>query len=119
MGLNPGVDIKKNVGLFIKDFELGTKVSSKLTELDSTFEFCEKNTDISENTKLVIIDLDNNETGNEFFIHQIATDRKGLRIVGYMKRVLKEHHEKFKTAGCSVILPRSSLVKNIKTFIEK
>ena len=65
-----------NVGLFIKDFELGTKVSSKLTELDSTFKFCEKNADLSENTKLVIIDLDNRETGNEFFIHQMATDRK-------------------------------------------
>jgi hypothetical protein len=108
-----------NVGLFIKDFELGTKVSSKLTELESAFEFCEKNTDISENTKLIIIDLDNEETGNEFFIHQIATDQKGIRIIGYMKRVLKEEHDKFKTAGCSVILPKSSLVKNIKTFIEK
>jgi len=108
-----------NVGLFIKDFELGTKVSSKLTELDSTFKFCDKNSDLSENTKLVIIDLDNRETGNEFFIHQLATDRKGLRIVGYMKQVLKEHHEKFKTAGCTVILPRSSLVKNLSTFIEK
>ncbi len=98
-----------NVGLFIKDFELGTKVSSKLTELDSTFKFCEKNADLSENTKLVIIDLDN----------KMATDRKGIRIVGYMKQVLKEHHEKFKTAGCTVILPRSSLVKNLSTFIEK
>jgi len=36
-----------------------------------------------------------------------------------MKRVFKEQHEKFKTAGCNVILPRSSLVKNLSTFIEK
>mgnify|MGYP000731165254 CR=1 FL=1 len=107
------------VGLFIKDFELGTRVSTKLTELESTFEFCEKSTDLSENTKLVIVDLDNEETGNEFFIHQMATTRKGMRIIGYMKHVLKEHHEKFKTAGCSIILPRSSLVKNLSTFIEK
>lgn len=108
-----------NVGLFIKDFELGTRVSTKLTELESTFEFCEKSTDLSKKTKLVIIDLDNEDMGNEFFIHQMATNRKDIQIVGYMKRVLKEHHEKFKTAGCSVILPRSSLVKNLSTFIEK
>ena len=107
-----------NVGLFIKDFELGTKVSSKLTELDSTFEFCEKNTDLSENTKLVIVDLDNEATGNEFFIHQIATDRKEIQIIGYMKQVVKENHDKFKKAGCSVILPRSSLVKNLSSFIK-
>lgn len=118
MGLSAGVEIIMIVGLFIKDFELGTKVSSKLTELNSTFEFCEKNTDLSDNTKLVIIDLDNEVTGNEFFIHQIATDRKGIQIIGYMKQVVKENHEKFKTAGCSVILPRSSLVKNLSTFVK-
>ncbi len=36
-----------NVGLFIKDFELGTRISTKLTELESTFEFCEKSSDLS------------------------------------------------------------------------
>lgn len=106
-----------HVGLFIKDFEIGAKVSSKLTELESTFEFCEKNSDLKENTQLIIIDLDNNETGNEFFIHQLASDQKDVQIIGYMKQVLKEHHEKFKTAGCNVILPRSSLVKNLSTFV--
>ena len=108
-----------NVGLFIKDFELGTRISTKLTELKSTFEFCEKSSDLSKKTKLVIIDLDNEEMGNEFFIHQMVTDHKDIQIVGYMKRVFKEQHEKFKTAGCNVILPRSSLVKNLSTFIEK
>ena len=71
-----------NVGLFIKDFELGTRVSTKLTELESTFEFCEKSTDLSKKTKLVIIDLDNEDMGNEFFIHQMATNRKDIQIVG-------------------------------------
>jgi len=105
-----------SVGLFIKDFEIGAKVSSRLTELGMSCEFYEKTTDINKNTKLVIIDLDNDETGNEFFIHQLSSEQKDIRIVGYMKRVLKEHHEKFKTAGCNVILPRSSLVKNLSTF---
>lgn len=107
-----------HVGLFIKDFELGTKVSAKLTELDSTFEFYEKSADISEKTKLLIIDLDHEETGNEFFIHQLATNQNDVKIIGFLKQVLKEKHDKFKTAGCSVILPKSSLVKNLSTFID-
>ena len=107
-----------NVSLFIKDFELGAKVSTKLMELDSLFEFCEKSSDVSDSTQLVIVDLDNKETGNEFFIHQMASDRNDIQIVGYMKQVQKEYHEKFKTAGCSVILPKSSLVKNLSTFVK-
>lgn len=107
-----------HVGLFIKDFELGTKVSAKLTELDSTFEFYEKSTDISEKTKLLIIELDHEETGNEFFIHQLASDHKEIKIIGYMKQIVKEKHNKFRTAGCHVILPKSSLVKNLSTFID-
>jgi hypothetical protein len=48
----------------------------------------------------------------------MASDRNDIQIIGYMKQVQKEYHEKFKTAGCSVILPKSSLVKNLSTFIK-
>jgi hypothetical protein len=107
-----------DVSLFIKDFEMGAKVSNKLTELDSLFEFSEKSSDVSDSTQLIIVDLDNEETGNELFIHQISVEKNDIKIVGYMKRVQKTHHEKFKMAGCSIILPKSSLVKNLSTFIE-
>ncbi len=106
-----------HVGLFIKDFELGTKVSAKLTELDSTFEFYEKSADVPEKTSLLIIDLDHEETGNEFFVHQLASDNVDIQLIGYMKHILKEKHNKFRIAGCNVILPKSSLVKNLSTFI--
>jgi len=108
-----------HVGLFVKDFELGTKISAKLTELDSTFEFYEKSSDIREKANLLIIDLDHEETGNEFFIHQLATEYEDIQIIGYMKQIFKEKHDKFKTAGCHVILPKSSLVKNLSTFLNK
>ncbi len=110
-------DLIMHVGLFIKDFELGTKVSAKLTELDSTFEFYEKITDVPEKTNLLIIDLDHKETGNEFFVHQLALVNADTKLIGYMKQILKEKHNKFRTAGCNVILPKSSLVKNLSTFI--
>lgn len=106
-----------NVGLFIRDFEIGAKVSTRLTELGATFEFYEKTADLDSNVILVIIDLDDDNTGNEFFVHQLVTDHSELQIIGYLKHVRKENHEKFKMAGCNVILPRSSLVKNLSTFI--
>jgi len=108
-----------NVGLFIRDFEIGSRVSVRLTELGATFEFYDKTEDLKPNTTLVIIDLDHEETGNEYFIHQLAAEQPNLQVLGYMKHVRKEIHEKFKIAGCNVILPRSSLIKNLSTFIGK
>lgn len=107
------------VGLFIKDFEFGTRISAKLTELNSPFEFYEKSTDVSEKTNLFIIDLDHEETGNEFLVHQLASEYGHAQIIGYMKQIFKEKHDKFKMAGCRVILPKSSLVKNLSTFLDK
>jgi len=34
-----------------------------------------------------------------------------------MKQVQKDQHTIFKNAGCNMILPKSSLIKNIETFI--
>ena len=41
-----------NVGLFIKDFELGTKISEKLSEFELRFTFCETSSDIMDKTQL-------------------------------------------------------------------
>ena len=108
-----------NVGLFIRDFEIGSRVSARLTELGATVEFYDITEDLKPNTTLAIIDLDDKETGNESFIHQLASEQPGLQILGYMKHIHKESHAKCKIAGCNVILPRSSLVKNLSTFTEK
>ena len=105
------------VGLFITDFEFGTKVAEKLSELESNFEFCETYSDIPSDAQLLIADLDDNEIGNEKFIQQLAGENKNLRIIGIMKQVQKDQHTVFKIAGCSMILPKSSLIKNIATFI--
>lgn len=107
------------IGLFIKNFETGTRVSAKLTELNVPFVFLEKQTKPDSEVKMVIIDLNDHEFGNEFFIHQLTHPQQAIFVIGYLKNVSKENHEKFKTAGCHVILPRSSLTKNLPTLIKQ
>ena len=51
----------KNILLFIKDFELGSKVSSACVDYEMNVEFCDENTspdDFANKSVLAIIDLD-------------------------------------------------------------
>ena len=107
-----------NIGLFIKDFEFGIKISEKLSEFELSFDFCDTPSDTMEETQLLIVDLDDIDNGNEHFIRQLSMENKNARIIGFMKQVLKDQHTIFKKAGCNMILPKSSLIKNIETFID-
>ena len=106
-----------NIGLFIKDFEFGIKISEKLSEFELSFDFCDTPSDTMEETQLLIVDLDDIDNGNEHFIRQLSMENKNARIIGFMKQVLKVQHTIFKKAGCNMILPKSSFIKNIETFI--
>ncbi len=106
-----------NVGLFIKDFEFGTKISEKLSELDLSIEFCETSSELKDNVQLLIVDLDEKDFGDEHFVRQLAGENKITQIIGFMEQVQKDKHSVFKKAGCSMILPKSSFIKNIETFI--
>ncbi len=106
-----------NIGLFIKDFEFGIKISEKLSEFELSFDFCDTPSDIIDETQLLIVDLDDVDNGNEHFIRQLTSENKNARIIGFMKQVLKDQHTIFKKAGCNIILPKSSFIKNIETFI--
>ena len=106
------------IGLFIKDFEFGIKISEKLSEFELSFDFCDTPSDIMNETQLLIVDLDDINNGDIHFIRQLAEKNINARIIGFMKQVLKDQHTIFKKAGCNIILPKSSLIKNIETFID-
>ena len=107
-----------NIGLFIKDFEFGIKISEKLSEFELSFYFCDTPSDIMDETQLLIVDLDDINNGDAHFIRQLSEKNNNARIIGFMKQVLKDQHTIFKKAGCNMILPKSSLIKNIETFID-
>ena len=85
-----------NIGLFIKDFEFGIKISEKLSEFELSFDFCDTPSDIMDETQLLIVDLDDINNGDAHFIRQLSEKNNNARIIGFMKQVLKDQHTIFK-----------------------
>ena len=108
----------ENILLFIKDFELGSKVSSICVNHEKNVEFCDENTspdDFVEKSLLAVIDLDE----SVFFSVGLVSELKRHGIVGTMKEVKAKELKKLKSAGCDIVLPRASLVKNIPQLLNE
>jgi hypothetical protein len=105
------------ISLFIEDFEFATYVSKKLIELKREVQFCKITDDILDSAELIIVDLDNRQFGNKLFISQLQNNGYNIKVIGFMKYVRKELYNNFKEAGCSMILPRSSLVTNLSSLV--
>ncbi len=107
--------------LFVKKFQLGTKISEALTDLNVSVKFADGErfglSAIDENIKLVIIDLDDSVFQTVAFVSGLRNINKNMKIAGYMKIIHKETYDRLKAAGCDIILPKSSFVKNIHTLI--
>ena len=110
--------IMKNILLFIKDFELGSKVSSACVDYEMNVEFCDENTspdDFANQSILAIIDLDEDVFFSVGLISELK--RHQLKIIGSFNELKAKNLKKLKSAGCDLILPKSSLVKNLPSMI--
>lgn len=109
--------------LFVADFRLGTKITEALADLNQPVKFADGErfglSDVDENTEMIIIDLDDSVFQTVAFVSGLRSMNKDLRIIGYMKTIHKETYERLKSAGCNVILPKSSFVKNIRTLVSE
>ena len=106
------------VMLFVKDFELGSKLSSACVDLDRQIEFTDENSDpdtFSDLAKMVIVDLDEKVFSSVGLVSELK--RKGL--IGCMGRINNRDASKFRSAGCDVVVTRASLVKNIPSLISE
>ncbi len=107
--------------LFVKKFQLGTKISEALTDLNKSVKFADSEqfglSAINENIKLVILDLDDSTFQTVAFISGLRNLNKNMKIAGFMRIIHKETYDRLKSAGCDIILPKSSFVKNIRTLI--
>jgi len=110
-----------DVLLFIQDFQLGTKVSEALTDLNKTVKFAEGDnlglSQINDSTELVIVDLDDSVFQTVAFVSGLRNYNNNIKIAGYMQVVHKEAYDRLKAAGCDIILPKSSFVKNIHSLV--
>ena len=110
----------ENILLFIKDFELGSKVSSICVDYGKNVEFCDENTspdDFVEKSILAIIDLNESVFFSVGLISELK--RHGIKIIGTMDEVKAKELKKIRSAGYDIFLPKSSLVKNIPTLLSE
>jgi len=107
--------------LFVKNFRLGTKISEAITDRNKSVKFAEGErfglSQINDETKLAILDLDDSVFQTVAFVSGMRNINKTMKIAGYMKVIHKETYDRLKAAGCDIILPKSSFVKNIHTLI--
>tara|TARA_Y100000590_G_C14979595_1_gene735719 strand:- start:3 stop:347 length:345 start_codon:yes stop_codon:yes gene_type:complete len=109
-----------NILLFIKDFELGSKVSSACVDHEKNVEFCDENTspdDFVEKSILAFIDLDESVFFSVGLVSELK--RHGIKIIGAMEEIKAKELKKLRSAGCDIVLPKSSLVKNIPRLLSE
>ena len=101
-----------NVALFIKDFQKGTELSTRLIENNINITFAESIYDLPDHCDAGIIDLDNEKFGNSHFISDLKK-QSGIKLIGYMKLIKKGEQSTYKLAGCDIIISKASILKNI------
>ena len=106
--------------LFLKDFELGTKISSSCVDLGYSIEFSDENTDpdtFGNNILLAFVDLDEKVFSSVGLVSELK--RRKLKVVGIMNKIKNQDRSKLQSAGCDIILPRSSIVKNVPKLLNE
>ena len=106
--------------LFVKDIELGSKLSSTCINQDRQVEFSDENTDptvFSEDVKMAVVDMDENVFSSVGLVSELK--RRGLKVVGTMKQINNRDRSKLRSAGGDIIVPRSSLVKYMPSLMSE
>ena len=109
-----------NILLFIKDFELGAKVSTVCIDSDCLVKFTDENTspdEFSSDVNFAIVDLDESVFSSVGLVSELK--RHGLKVIGTMEKDKNKEQSKLKLAGCDIILPKSSLVRNLPSLFKE
>ena len=106
--------------LFVKDFELGTRISSTLIDRGFQVEFSDEQTDPSKFTddiKMAIVDMDEKIFLSVGLVSEL--NRRGLKVIGTMEQVKNRNQTKLKSVGCDLMLPKKSFVINLPNIISE
>ena len=106
--------------LFVKDFELGTKISSTCVDLGYSVDFSDENTDpgsFKNDILIAFVDLDENVFASVGLVSELK--RKNLKVIGIMNKIKNRERSKLQSAGCEMIFPKSSVVKNIPKLLDE
>lgn len=118
-GTQTGV-IMVEILLFIKDFEFGSKVSSSCVDQGKNVEFSDENSkpdSFPKSVKMAIVDMDEEVFASIGLVAELK--RLNIAVIGTKKRISNKEQSKIKSVGCDMLLPKSSLVKNIPSLIDQ
>lgn len=108
--------------LFVGDLKLGTELSNRIVQHDHEVVFFnEDNTlenQINSSVNMAILDVDDKEFGTVHYISMIKMLHRQIHMVGFMKHIQKQKHDKLRAAGCDMILTRASMTRNLDTFLD-
>ena len=121
MGLGAQIGLNMvEILLFIKDFEFGSKVSSSCVDQDKNVEFSDENSkpdSFPKSVKMAIVDMDEGVFASIGLVAELK--RLNIAVIGTKKRISNKEQSKIKSVGCDMLLPKSSLVKNIPSLIDQ
>ncbi len=121
MGLGAQIGlIMVEILLFIKDFEFGSKVSSSCVDQEKNVEFSDEKTkpdSFPKSVKMAIVDMDEEVFASIGLVAELK--RLNIAVIGTKKRISNKEQSKIKSVGCDILLPKSSLVKNIPSLIDQ
>ncbi len=106
--------------LFIKDFEFGSKVSSSCVDQEKNVKFSDENSkpdSFPKSVKMAIVDMDEEVFASIGLVAELK--RLNIAVIGTKKRISNKEQSKIKSVGCDMLLPKSSLVKNIPSLIDQ
>ena len=66
---------------------------------------------------VAFVDLDENVFASVGLVSELK--RKNLKVIGIMKKVKNRERSKLQSAGCEMIFPKSSVVKNIPKLLDE
>ncbi len=121
MGSSPRFGVKMTeILLFIKDFELGSRVSSACVDEEKNVEFSDENSNpnsFPKSIRLAIVDMDEEAFSSIGLVAELK--RLGISVVGTKSRTTNKEQSKIRFAGCDVLISKSSLVKNVSSLIHE
>lgn len=108
-----------HVALFLRDFKLGTRVAEQLTLHSHEVTFCEEIESIPPGTTVAVVNLNDPHFGEVGFVQKLKTVQPQIQIIGVLSRLQKTQLATYREAGCALLLPRRSVVRNLPTLISK
>ena len=106
------------IGIFTKDIKLGTSLSEHLVNYKRKFFLLDKLEELDDTFRVVIIDLNEKDFRDEFFVKGISL-HQNIYVIGIAKKVVKNENDYFKNLGCDMMISSVGIIRNISSILNE